>query len=107
MDDQSLPNQKLIKILRSIVNSTSKKLNETVKWGNGCWVKDDLPIVYIYADKKQLQLGFFAGALMTDPKDFLQGSGKFVRHVKIKSNEDIDKVYFSKLIKQAIKIKYK
>jgi len=104
---QSKPAQALIQELRKHVNGCSLPLTEVVKWGNGCWVKGDLPILYIYARKDAVQLGFFAGALVADPKERLEGKGKFVRFITIESKDDIDAKYFATLIKRAIKINYK
>lgn len=107
VDDQTEDLQKLIKKLRKIVALSSKKLEETVKWGNGCWVKDNLPIVYIYSGGDHLQFGFFIGSQLKDPKKLLQGNGKYVRSVKIYSAKDINSTYFTKLVKEAVKIKYR
>jgi uncharacterized protein YdeI (YjbR/CyaY-like superfamily) len=106
-NDQNKDLQTLIKKIRKLVTLSSKKLDETVKWGNGCWTNEDLPIVYIYAADDHLQLGFFAGSLLKDTKKILQGKGKFVRFIKIKSTKDIEAPYIKKLIKSAIKIKYR
>jgi len=105
--DQTKVAQPLIQALRKLVNDCDLPLTETVKWSNGCWVKDDLPIVYIYAMKDKVQLGFFAGSLVSDPRELLEGKGKFVRFITIQSKADIDAKYFTTLIKRAIKIKYR
>lgn len=104
---QTKSNQSLIQALRKIVNSLSLPLAETVKWGNGCWVKNDLPIVYIYAGKKSVQLGFFAGSLIPDPKGILEGKGKFVRFITIHTKDEIDSKSILGFLKKAIRIKYK
>lgn len=105
--DQAKSVQPLIQALRKLVNDCALPLTETVKWSNGCWVKDELPIVYIYAMKDSVQLGFFAGSLISDSKGLLEGKGKFVRFITIQAKADIDPKYFTALIKKAIKIKYR
>jgi hypothetical protein len=105
--DQAKAVQPLIQALRKLVNDCDLPLTETVKWSNGCWVKDELPIVYIYAMKDKIQLGFFAGSLISDPKGILEGKGKFVRFITVQSKADIDPKYMTTLIKRAIKIKYR
>lgn len=107
MADQSPKNQTLIKHLRKMVNGTSLGLDEAVKWGNGCWVKDDLPVIYLYADQDMVQFGFFAGSMLTDKKDLLKGKGKYVRHIPVSTKADIDEKYFIKLAKEATKIVYR
>lgn len=107
LQDQSPANQTLIKSLRKLVGTCSKKLEETVKWGNGCWVVDGLPICYNYADTDHVQFGFFVGSQVPDPKGLLQGNGKYVRFIRIKSKADIPKAALTKMIKQAMKIRYR
>ena len=47
--DQPPRNQKIIRALRRFVKETAPKLVESVKWGNGCWLKDGMPVSYVYA----------------------------------------------------------
>ncbi|WP_413290966.1 DUF1801 domain-containing protein [Bdellovibrio sp. HCB337] len=108
LEDQTDEKQALIKPLRRLVPQISPKLEEIVKWGNGCWALNGLPIIYIYAGYPgYVQFGLFAGAMVKDPKERLQGEGKHVRAIPIYDKKDIDKAYFTKLVKQAMKIKYK
>lgn len=104
--DQSLINQKIIKAIRKFVNHTAPYLKEVVKWGNGCWVKDTdkIPVTGVYADKDHIQFLFMRGSSIKDPKKLLQGKGQYVRHIKVYKISDINKKYFSNLLKQSIKL---
>jgi hypothetical protein len=101
--DQDPKHRKLISALRNLVNKTAPNLSETVKWGNGCWVGKELPVIYIFAGYDILQFGFFGGSYLSDsdPKKLLKGSGKFVRHIPVQTLRDIDETAFKKLIKKA------
>lgn len=99
--DQTLKHRKLIALLRKLVKKTAPRLTETVKWGNGCWVGTEWPVIYLYADCDHLQFGFFGGSGLKDPQGLLQGKGKHVRHTKIYTTKDIDAVAFARLIRQA------
>jgi hypothetical protein len=35
-------------------------LEESVKWGNGCWVKDKVPISYMYSAPDHVQASYVA-----------------------------------------------
>ena len=105
--DQAKAVQPLIQALRKLVNDCGLPLEETVKWSNGCWVKDNLPIVYLYATQDKVQLGFFAGFLVSDPQEIFEGKGKCVRFITVEKKSDIDTKYFTTLIKRASKIKYR
>jgi hypothetical protein len=50
----------------------------------------DAPFAYVNVFTNHLNLGFFQGANLPDPKGLLRGSGKSMRHVQIKSSADVD-----------------
>ena len=50
---------------------------------------------------RYVNLMFFQGARLADPKGRLEGSGKGMRHIKVHGPADIDAAYFRKLAKQA------
>ena len=99
--DQPLKNRTIIKALRAFVKRTAPKLDEAVKWGNGCWVKGKAPVAYVYSDKGYVQFGFFRGAQLEDPKGLLEGKGQYVRHIKVRAAADIDRTAFAALLRQA------
>ena len=51
--------------------------------------------------KAHVNIGFFTGALINDPKSMLEGTGKRMRHVKIRSEDDIDSQALQELIRCA------
>jgi len=103
MADQSPKNQTVIRALRKFVKAAAPKLQEFVKWGNGCWVKGKTPVAYVYSAPDHVQFGFFAGASLKDPKKLLQGKGEYVRHVKVAKRSDIDEAALRALLRQAAK----
>src|SRR5262245_50876281 len=92
--DQTPRNQGIIRVLRKFVKRVAPQLQESVKWGNGCWVQGKAPVAYVYSAQDHVQFGFFRGAAFRDPKRLLQGKGKFVRHVKLVQRTDIDEDAF-------------
>lgn len=99
--DQAPLNQAVIKVLRAFVKKTAPKLEEGVKWGNGVWLRDGSPVAYVYSADDYTQFGFFAGARLKDPLKLLEGSGAYVRHIKIYDKKDIKPKAFAALLKQA------
>src|SRR5215468_10739450 len=87
---QAPRNQDVIRALRKFVKRVAPQLEESVKWGNGCWVQGKAPVAYVYSAPDYVQFGFFAGARLTDPKGLLRGEGKFVRHIRLQRPSDID-----------------
>jgi hypothetical protein len=104
--DQSPKNIQIIVALRKLVEAAVPTLRETVKWGNGCWANEKLPVAFAHCEEDHVQFGFFGGSLLSDPTRVLEGNGKYVRHVKIYSPEDIDKDALVPLIEQAAKMDY-
>jgi len=101
--DQSRRNQAVIRELRKFVKRAAPALQESVKWGNGCWLKGETPVAFAYSASDHVQFGFFVGAWLKDPKRLLQGSGQYVRHIKVRSSADIDARAFASLLRQAEK----
>ena len=56
---------------------------------------------YIAPYKKHVNLGFMYGADLDDPGGLLEGKGKELRHIKIRSLEDIEKPAIRKLLEDA------
>lgn len=60
-------------------------------------------ICYIKPLKDSVNLGFFHGAKLEDPKGLLQGTGKSLRHIKFKKLEHIDIEGVKALLDTALK----
>lgn len=103
LEAQSPGNQEIIRALRTFVKRIAPRLNEAVKWGNGCWVGSKGPVAYVYSDTGHVQFGFFHGASLRDPKGLLVGKGQYVRHIKVHDRSAIDERAFAALLRQAAK----
>jgi hypothetical protein len=101
--DQPASNQAILKKLRAFVKRAAPGLAESVKWGNGCWLHDDVPVAYVYAAPDHTQFGFLAGASLKDPRGLLEGNGRFVRHIKLRRPADLDERAFGALLRQAVR----
>ena len=70
---------------------------------DGCPVAclGDAPFGYVNVFTSHVNVGFFHGASLPDPAGLLQGTGKSMRHVKLRSGADTDAGALSKLIEMA------
>ena len=70
---------------------------------DGCPVAclGDAPFAYVNVFTSHVNVGFFHGAALPDPARLLQGTGKFMRHVKLKPGTPNDSAALSKLIEAA------
>jgi hypothetical protein len=70
---------------------------------DGCPVAclGDAPFAYVNVFTAHVNVGFFHGAALLDPARLLQGSGKHMRHVKLKPGTVPDAASLHKLIENA------
>jgi hypothetical protein len=61
----------------------------------------DAAFAYVNAFKAHVNVGFFRGAEISDPERLLEGTGKYMRHVKVRPGSDVDAEALVKLIKTA------
>jgi len=61
----------------------------------------DASFGYVAAFKDHVNVGFFFGALLSDPARLLEGTGKRGRHVKLWPGRDVDSAALSTLVKAA------
>src|SRR5690242_8006069 len=51
---------------------------------------EDTPFGYVNVFKAHVNVGFFLGAELDDPAGLLEGTGRRMRHVKVKPNVEVD-----------------
>ncbi len=75
--------------LRQTIFEVEPNATEELKWSQPCYskVKD---VCYISGAKDHITFGFFRGTELDDPHSRLEGTGKGMRHVKIKDPGNVD-----------------
>jgi hypothetical protein len=70
---------------------------------DGCPVAclGDVPFAYVNVFTSHVNFGFCQGAALPDPAHLLQGTGKFMRHIKLKPGADTNAAALTKLIETA------
>jgi len=61
----------------------------------------DAAFAYVNAFRTHVNVGFFRGAEIADPAGLLEGTGKFMRHVKLGPGRAVDATALMKLIETA------
>ena len=59
-------------------------------------------VAYLSATDNYVTLGFFNGAALSDPEGKIEGTGKMMRHLKVRALEDIDEAGLVSWIRQAL-----
>ena len=94
------PIDEVVTELRSIVKSSSKLLQEDIKWKVPTYSVNS-NICSIVAHKRHVNLQVFQGAHIATSKH-LSGTGKDMRHIKYVTVRAIDRALIKKIISQAI-----
>ena len=93
--------------LRALVLNTAPGLNEVIKWGMPVYQREDGGgwVCSLRAGKDYVALQFGVnGSRLDDPLGLLEGTGKDLRHVKIRSARDLHPQQFASWIRQAAKV---
>lgn len=82
--------QEILQTLRDIIHKHVPLVQEDFKWSRPIF-KAQKNFAYIQANAKHVNLGFYEGfEKLPDPTGKLEGTGKMMRHIKIRSSTEID-----------------
>lgn len=90
----------LISIRESILE-VCPNASEEIKYGGLVYIIDSDLIAGIFIRKNHVSLEFGFGYKMSDPEHHLEGSGKYRRHLKFKSEHDLLNKNVEYFLKQA------
>ena len=96
--------QEITTCLRNLIFETSDNFIEEIKWSKPSYGIDQ-NICYLQASKNHVNLGFYIGASLSDKDNLLEGTGKQMRHIRIKKLDEIQPEQFKALIQTAIEFK--
>jgi len=70
---------------------------------DGCPVAcvGDVPFGYVNVFRAHVNVGFYVGADLADPAGLLEGSGRRMRHVKLRPDADVNEAALSALVQAA------
>lgn len=101
LDDLSLRSSdqyNIVTQLRKIILGVGDS-EEKIKY-RGLVYSDKEDFIGIFIRKKHISLEFHNGYLLEDKDNFLEGSGKLRRHIKLRSLEDIKLKKIEEYVKQ-------
>jgi hypothetical protein len=101
MRDESPELRKVARGLRSFVKKCVPGTKETVNaWGIPTFERKD-PFCFFMTGKNHVTFGFHFGTSVEDPEGLLEGTGKNIRHVKLRTLEDLEQKGLKKLVQAA------
>lgn len=87
--------------IKKLILKTFPKTEQEIKYGGLVYIIDSRLFCGIFLRKNHISIEFDCGAAMSDPDNFLEGKGKFRRHLKIREPNEIKdkkvKYYLSQL----------
>ena len=98
---QKAPQREICQKLRRIIINTLPNIKERM-WVGVPWYEGKY---YIVALKDHVNLGFAIKGLSKKELELFEGSGKTMRHIKIRSLKDVNKKQIVKLLKVAKRAK--
>jgi hypothetical protein len=103
IESLSADQAEIVSALRRIIKEAAPDAEEAFKWAQPVYERGG-PFCYIKAFKSAVNFGFWRGVDLDDPAGQLEGSGDKMRHIKLKSLDDIDAVAFAGFVKQAVQL---
>lgn len=93
--------------LRRLMKKTVAGVKESVNPWKIPTFESNGPMCFFMVGKNHVTFGFLRGTALVDPKGLLEGTGKSLRHVKLRTVEDLKKPELKKLIVEAVKLNQK
>jgi hypothetical protein len=94
----------VLKGLRALVKKTVAECEEYVNPWKIPSFDSDGTVCGFMTGKEHVTFIFLRGAVLPDPEGLLEGTGKSVRHVKVRTAADVKKPALKKLIVEAAKL---
>jgi hypothetical protein len=96
MEKQFFPQREICQKLREILLKTYPNIKEEMKWGVPTYADGKC---YIVALKDHVNLGFSLDSLPAEEQKRLQGAGKTMKHIELRSLKEIDEKRIAELLK--------
>ena len=87
--------------LRDLILEVDPEVEESIKWSRPVY-EDNGSLAYIMAHENHVNLGFTRGVELTDETGVLEGTGKQMRHVKLRDADDVRPDVLRELICEAV-----
>jgi hypothetical protein len=81
-----------------VMRKCGDDVRETLHDGQPTACVGDVAFAYVDSFTAHVNVGFFCGSSLADPFSMLQGSGKYMRHVKIGPQYRVDETQLTELI---------
>lgn len=80
--------KKIMETIRKMIHKEVPSIKENFKWGRPVF-STDTDFAYFKTGKSYLTFGIFKFDKIKDNRNLLEGTGKDMRHIKIKKTDDL------------------
>lgn len=87
--------------IRELIHAKVPDVIEEFKWSRPIF-KQQKDFAYLVANKKHVNFGFSQFEKIKNPTEKLEGTGKTMRHVKLRSLNDIDEQLFGEWLEDMV-----
>ena len=84
-----------------VMRERGEDVRELLHDGHPTACVGDAAFAYVNTFTAHVNVGFFRGAELADPAQLLAGTGKYMRHVKLRPESDVDATALLKLVDAA------
>jgi hypothetical protein len=84
-----------------VMRARGSDVRELLHDGHPTACVGDAAFGYVNAFRAHVNVGFFRGAELSDPNGLLEGTGRFMRHVKLRPEGHVESTALIKLIETA------
>lgn len=100
IDNAPKEQKEIMEMIRSLIHQNAKNVTEEFKWSRPIF-KSEKDFAYLQSNKSHVNLGFYKDfKKLDDPDNLLEGTGKTMRHIKLKKVSDIN----SKLLSEWLQV---
>jgi hypothetical protein len=93
--------KKIMETIRNLIHETIADTEENFKWSRPVFSKGK-DFAYLKTSKAYVTLGFFRFEKLSDPDNLLEGTGKDMRHIKIKKADGVDQTLLKKWFSESV-----
>lgn len=85
----------------TLIRACGDDVRELLHDGHPTACVGDAAFAYVNAFTAHVNVGFFRGAELADPGHLLEGTGKYMRHVKLRPGQQVDRRALAALVETA------
>lgn len=101
MQERSGPLGSIARQWFEVMRNSGDDVRELLHDGHPTACVGDAAFGYVNAFTHHVNVGFFLGPELEDPKHLLEGTGKFMRHVKLRPGQTVDSMALQRLVAAA------